>query len=56
MLFFSTDVKDNHHMLAIREAKPGTPEPEQVGMKHVSFEVTSFAELQEVYASSKSIM
>src|SRR5262249_44677319 len=33
MLFFSTDVVDNHHMLAIRQAKEGSPmpEPEQIG-------------------------
>jgi catechol 2,3-dioxygenase len=51
MLFFSTDVNDNHHMLAIREGKPGAPmpNPEQIGMEHVSFEVGTFAELQEVY-------
>jgi catechol 2,3-dioxygenase len=51
MLFFSTDAVDNHHMLAIREAKQGAamPDPEQVGMEHVSFEVATFAELQEVY-------
>jgi len=55
MLFFSTDVKDNHPMSAIGEAKPGArmPEPEQVGMEHVSFEVASFAELQEVYRKFK---
>ena len=47
MLFFSTDVVDNHHMLALREAKPGAamPEPEQIGMEHVSFELGTFAEL-----------
>ncbi len=47
MLFFSTDVVDNHHMLALREAKPGVamPEPEQIGMEHVSFELGTFAEL-----------
>ena len=51
MLFFSTDVDDNHHMLALREAKPGsaTPVPGQIGMNHVSFELGSFAELQEAY-------
>jgi len=51
MLFFSTDVDDNHHMLAIREAKDGAsmPDPDQVGMEHVSFEVATFAELQAVY-------
>ena len=27
MLFSTTDVKGNHHMLAIREAKPGAPMP-----------------------------
>ncbi len=47
MLFFSTDVVDNHHMLALREATPGAamPEPEQIGMDHVSFELGTFAEL-----------
>jgi catechol 2,3-dioxygenase-like lactoylglutathione lyase family enzyme len=25
MLFFCTDMTDNHHMLAVREAKPGAP-------------------------------
>ena len=55
MLFFSTDVVDNHHMLALREAKPGAPMPdhEQVGMEHVSFELASFAELQEAYRKFK---
>ena len=55
MLFFSTDVVDNHHMLAIRQAKEGSPMPdlEQIGMEHVSFEVASFAELQEVYQRFK---
>lgn len=55
MLFFSTDVADNHHMLALREAKPGAPlpEPEQIGMEHVSFELATFAELQEVYRKFK---
>lgn len=56
MLFFSTDVNDNHHMLAIREAKPGAamPDAEQLGMEHVSYEVASFAELQEVYRKFKA--
>lgn len=51
MLFFSTDVKDNHHMLAIRQAKEGAalPDPEQVGMEHVAYELSSFGELQEAY-------
>lgn len=51
MLFFSADVNDNHHMLAIRQAKEGAapPDPDQVGMEHVSFELGSFAELQEAY-------
>ncbi|MGH7872576.1 MAG: VOC family protein [Candidatus Binatia bacterium] len=55
MIFFSFDVKDNHHMLALREAKPGAamPDLEQVGMEHVSFEVATFAELQEVYRKFK---
>jgi len=55
MLFFSTDVVDNHHMLALREAKAGAPmpNPEQIGMEHVSFEVASFAELQKVYRKFK---
>ncbi len=55
MIFFSIDVKDNHHMLALREAKPGAamPDLEQVGMEHVSFEVATFAELQEVYRKFK---
>ena len=51
MLFFSADVKDNHHMLAIRQAKDGAamPDPEQVGMEHVAYELGSFAELQEAW-------
>ena len=55
MVFFSTDVKDNHHMLAIREGQEGAPmpSPEQIGMEHVSFEVAGFAELQEVYRRFK---
>src|SRR5688572_10729096 len=41
MVFFSTDVKDNHHMLAICPAKEGAAMPgrDQVGMQHVSFEL-----------------
>jgi catechol 2,3-dioxygenase len=51
MLFFSTDVKDNHHMLAIRQANDGAAlsDPERVGMEHVAYELGSFAELQEAY-------
>lgn len=51
MLFFSTDMSENHHMLAIRQAKEGaaTPDREQVGMEHVAYELGSFAELQEAY-------
>ena len=51
MLFFSPDVNDNHHMLAIRQAKDGAPlpDPEQVGMEHVAYELGSFAELQDAY-------
>lgn len=51
MLFFSTDVKDNHHMLAIRQVPAGTPplNPELGGMEHVAYELGSFAELQEAY-------
>ena len=51
MVFFSTDVKDNHHMLAILPAKEGAamPTPDHVGMQHVSFELGNFAELQDAY-------
>src|SRR5215210_1186116 len=51
MVFFSTDVKDNHHMLAIMPAKEGAamPTADQVGMQHVSFELGSFAELQDAW-------
>ncbi len=51
MLFFSPDVKENHHLLAIRQAEDGArmPDPEQVGMEHVAYELGSFAELQEAY-------
>ena len=51
MVFFSTDVDDNHHMLALMPAKEGAamPSPDHVGMQHVSFELGSFAELQEAY-------
>jgi len=51
MVFFSTDVKDNHHMLAIVQAKEGAamPTPDHVGMQHLSFELGNFAELQEAY-------
>ena len=51
MVFFSTDVDDNHHMLALMPGKEGAPmpHPEQIGMQHVSFELGSFAELQEAY-------
>lgn len=55
MVFFSTDVKDNHHQLALMQAKEGAPmpSPEQVGMQHVSFELESFAELQDAYRTFK---
>ncbi|OGQ77551.1 MAG: hypothetical protein A3F90_11810 [Deltaproteobacteria bacterium RIFCSPLOWO2_12_FULL_60_19] len=51
MLFFSPDVDANHHLLAIRQAKEGAamPDPEQVGMEHVAYELGSFADLQEAY-------
>ncbi len=51
MVFFSTDVKDNHHMLAIVRAKEGAtmPTSDHVGMQHLSFELGNFAELQEAY-------
>jgi len=51
MVFFSTDLKDNHHMLALMQAKEGvaTPTRDHVGMQHVSFELGSFAELQDAY-------
>ena len=51
MVFFSTDVDDKHHMLALMPGKEGAPmpHPEQIGMQHVSFELGSFAELQEAY-------
>jgi catechol 2,3-dioxygenase len=52
MVFFSTDVEDNHHMLALmpggKEAT-ATPAPDQIGMHHVSFELESFAELQDAW-------
>jgi catechol 2,3-dioxygenase len=55
MLFFSTDVEDNHHMVAIMPAKEGAamPTPDHVGMQHVSFELGTFAELQEAYRRLK---
>ena len=55
MVFFSADVKDNHHMLAIVPAREGAalPARDQVGMDHVSFELGSFAELQEAYRRLK---
>ena len=56
MVFFSTDVKDNHHMLALMPGKEGAqmPSPEQIGMQHVSFELGSFAELQEAWQHLKA--
>ncbi len=56
MLFFSPDVKENHHLLAIRQAEAGArmPEPEQVGMEYVAYELGSFAELQEAYRIFKA--
>ena len=55
MVFFSTDAADNHHMLALIPAKDGAamPLPDGVGMQHVSFELGSFAELQEAYRQFK---
>ena len=55
MVFFSTDVRDNHHMLALMPAKEGAamPTPDHVGMQHVSFELGSFAELQDAYRRFK---
>ena len=56
MVFFSTDAKDNHHMLALVPGKEGaaTPRPDHIGMQHVSFELGSFAELQEAYRHLKA--
>jgi len=55
MVFFSTDLQDNHHQLAIMPAKEGAAMPvrDQVGMQHVSFELASFAELQDAYRKLK---
>ncbi|MGQ0522759.1 MAG: VOC family protein [Betaproteobacteria bacterium] len=55
MVFFSTDREDNHHMLALTPGKEGapTPTPDHIGMQHVSFELGSFAELQEAYQRFK---
>ncbi len=55
MVFFSTDANDNHHMLALVPGKEGAtmPSPDHVGMQHVSFELASFAELQEAYRTLK---
>jgi len=55
MVFFSTDVKDNHHMLALIPGKEGAtmPSPDHIGMQHVSFELDTFAELQDAYRSFK---
>lgn len=56
MVFFSTDREDNHHMLALVPGKEGaaTPKPDQIGMQHVSFELGSFAELQEAWRHFKA--
>lgn len=55
MVFFSTDREDNHHMLALVPGKEGaaTPTRDHIGMQHVSFELGSFAELQEAYRQLK---
>ncbi len=55
MVFFSTDVEDNHHMLAIMPSKEGAamPSPDHVGMQHLSFELSTFAELQDAYRRFK---
>ena len=52
MLFFSSDFNENHHMLAIAQAKEESPMPQpdkQVGMMHVAYELSSFTALQEAY-------
>ena len=56
MVFFSTDLKDNHHQLAICPAKEGAAMPTRdgVGMQHVSFELGTFAELQDAYRQLKA--
>jgi catechol 2,3-dioxygenase len=55
MVFFSTDRKENHHMLALVPGKEGAsmPRPDHIGMQHVSFELGSFSELQEAYRHLK---
>ncbi len=55
MVFFSTDREDNHHMLALVPGKEGAaiPTRDHIGMQHVSFELSSFAELQEAYRQLK---
>ena len=53
MLFFSSDFRENHHMLAILQARSvdvPMPDPaKQIGMLHVAYELPSFANLQEAY-------
>lgn len=57
MVFFSSDFDDNHHMLALAEAKDKDltdPAPDsQLGMEHVAYELESFAALQEAYRTFK---
>ena len=56
MVFFSTDAKDNHHMLALMPGPKDaatSPTPDQIGMHHVSFELGSFAELQQAWRRLK---
>ena len=56
MVFFSTDAKYNHHMLALMPAPEDAtngPTPDQIGMHHVSFELGSFAELQDAWQRFK---
>jgi catechol 2,3-dioxygenase len=55
-LFFSPDVKENHHVLAIRQAPEGArmPQADDIGMEHVAYELESFADLQEAYRVLKA--
>src|ERR1043165_7171655 len=47
----SPDGEPNHHVLAIRRAPDGArlPQPDDIGMEHVAYELASFADLQEAY-------
>jgi catechol 2,3-dioxygenase len=53
--FLTANPVSNHHMIAVRSGKSGErlPDPRQIGMVSISYEVTSFDDLRRLYQRIK---